>query len=195
MWYCAVMTTTGLEEIAALSRRERARIAAVDGGGSGMAEAADKSGALRDAVRALDALAAPYALIGGVAVGIRSGVPRATLDTDLAVAARIPRGAVADALTHAGFTLRGEHAHSVNFRHTSGEPLQVVFDASFDPMIARAEALRFGDLTIRVVTTADLITMKERAAADPARRRSKALRDAADVAQLRGDVPDPDEGW
>jgi hypothetical protein len=37
--------------------------------------------------------------------------------------------------------------------------------------------------------------MKERAAADPARRRSKALRDRADVALLSGDVPDPDEGW
>jgi len=37
--------------------------------------------------------------------------------------------------------------------------------------------------------------MKERAAADPARRRSLALRDRADVNLLRGDVPDPDEGW
>jgi len=45
------------------------------------------------------------------------------------------------------------------------------------------------------VTTADLITMKERAATDPARRRSKALRDQADIALLRGDIPDPDEGW
>ncbi len=43
--------------------------------------------------------------------------------------------------------------------------------------------------------TANLIAMKERAAADPARRRSKALRDQADIALLRGDVPDPDEGW
>jgi hypothetical protein len=41
----------------------------------------------------------------------------------------------------------------------------------------------------------DLIAMKERAAADPAHRRSKALRDRADVELLRGDVPDPDEGW
>jgi hypothetical protein len=40
-----------------------------------------------------------------------------------------------------------------------------------------------------------LIAMKERAAADPARRPSKALRDRADVALLRGDVPEPDEGW
>lgn len=32
-------------------------------------------------------------------------------------------------------------------------------------------------------------------AADPARRRSKALRDQADVELLLGDVPEPDEGW
>jgi hypothetical protein len=39
------------------------------------------------------------------------------------------------------------------------------------------------------------IDATERAAADPARRPSKALRDQADIALLRGDVPDPDEGW
>ena len=62
-------------------------------------------------------------------------------------------------------------------------------------MIERAEEMRFGDVRVRVVTTSDLIEMKDRAAAGPSRRRSKALRDAADAALLRGDVPDPDEGW
>jgi hypothetical protein len=37
--------------------------------------------------------------------------------------------------------------------------------------------------------------MKRRAAADPRQRKSKALRDQADVELLLGDVPDPDEGW
>jgi hypothetical protein len=37
--------------------------------------------------------------------------------------------------------------------------------------------------------------MKERAAADPGLRRSKSLRDRADVELRRGDAPDPDEGW
>jgi hypothetical protein len=37
--------------------------------------------------------------------------------------------------------------------------------------------------------------MKRRAASDPARRRSMALRDQADIELLLGDVPDPDEGW
>ncbi|TFG96194.1 MAG: hypothetical protein E4H11_03795 [Myxococcales bacterium] len=160
-----------------------------------MDESADKVAALRDAVRALEGAAAPHALIGGVAVGIRSGVPRATLDTDLAVRSSVDRAALVRALSLAGFTLRGEFAHSVNFRHASGEPVQLVFEAAFDPMIDRAEPLEMAGISIRVVTTDDLIAMKERAAADPARRRSKALRDQADVALLRGDVPDPDEGW
>ena len=73
--------------------------------------------------------------------------------------------------------------------------MQLALDPAFDPMIARAESMRFGELELPVVTTDDLIAMKRRAAADPARRRSKALRDQADVALLEGDVPDPHEGW
>jgi len=160
-----------------------------------MDESADKVAALRDVAGALDGIAAPHALIGGVAVGLRSGVARATMDTDLAVRSSVPRARVVEVLRHAGLVLRGEFTHSVNFRHQSGEPVQLVFDAAFDEMIDRAEALDVGGIRVRVVQTADLIAMKERAAADPARRRSKALRDQADVALLRGDVPDPDEGW
>jgi len=55
--------------------------------------------------------------------------------------------------------------------------------------------MHFGEIELSVVTKEDLIVMKRRAAADPSRRRSKALRDLADVALLEGDVPEPDEGW
>jgi hypothetical protein len=81
-------------------------------------ETPDKLAALADAVRALDCLGAPHAVVGGV--------------------------------------------------------------------IDRAEPLDITGVRIRVVTTVDLIAMKER---------SKALRDQADIALLRGDIPDPDEGW
>jgi hypothetical protein len=187
------MKSSTLEVIASLTARERLRIAssrgvAVDG-------SPDKLAALVDVARALDGIGAPHALVGGVAVGIRSGVPRATLDTDIAVRSTVGRLAITDALTSAGLHITGTFAHSVNFRHASGEPVQIVIDPEFDAMIDRAEPLPVGTVSVRVVTTADLITMKERAAADPARRRSKALRDQADVALLRGDVPDPDEGW
>lgn len=187
--------TTLFEEIARLSARERALIAAARRGEAGVEPSPDKKQALEDVVEALDADGIPYALVGGVAVGLRSGLPRATVDTDLAVATAVERARVIDALTRAGLSLRGEHPHTLNFRHASGEPVQIMFDPAFDPMIERAGRVDVGSRTIRVVTTADLIEMKERAASDPARRRSKALRDLADAALLRGDVPDPEEGW
>ena len=160
-----------------------------------MDESPDKLAALADVVTALDRAGVAHAVVGGVAVGLRSGIARATIDTDVAVPSTAERQLVVEALTGAGLRLTGTFAHSLNLRHSSGEPVQIVFDAEFDPMIERAEPLEVGGLRIRVVTTADLIAMKERAAADPGRRRSKALRDRADVAVLRGDVPDPDEGW
>jgi hypothetical protein len=182
-----------LQQIARLSSREQSRIAHARG--ETMAQAPDKVDALVDVSRALDAIGAAHALIGGVAVGIRSGVPRATLDTDLAVRSTVERSRIIEALSAAGLVLRGEFAHSMNFRHPSGEPVQIVSDAAFDAMIARAEPVDVGAGRVPVVTTADLIAMKERAAADPARRRSKALRDRSDIELLRGDVPDPEEGW
>lgn len=160
-----------------------------------MAGEAEKLTALVDTARALDAASIPYALIGGLAVGIHSGAPRATLDVDIAAATSVGRARVAAALEGAGFRKMGEHAHSMNFRHASGEPVQVAFDASFDAMILRAQSFEVAGTSVRVVTREDLVAMKERAAADPARRRSKRLRDQADIALLEGDVPDPDEGW
>jgi len=160
-----------------------------------MDETADKVRALLDTARILEAIHAPYALIGGIAVGIHSRVPRATADTDIAVLSTIDLDAVSRSLTQAGFRRIGAFRHSVNFRHKSGEPVQIIFDATFDPMIARAERFEMGDVSVPIVCKLDLIEMKQRAAADPARRRSKALQDQADVELLRGDVPDPDEGW
>lgn len=160
-----------------------------------MAETADKVAALRDAARALDAAGARYALIGGVAVGIHSGAPRATDDVDLALRSTDDRAAVVATFAAHGFRLVGEFAHSINFRHASGEPVQLAVDPAFDPMIERAEGIALASITVPLVQRADLIAMKERAAADPARRKSKRLRDQADVELLRGDVPDPDEGW
>jgi hypothetical protein len=184
---------TGLEAIAGLSAREQLVIASSRG--NVMQPIPDKLAALHDVVTALTGLGAAHALIGGVAVGIRSGVPRATLDIDIAVRSNVPRGEITAALSSAGLSVLGSHPHSVNFRHSSGEPVQLAIDPEFDVMIDRAELMVLAGITVHVVTTDDLIAMKERAAADPARRRSKALRDEADIALLRGDVPLPEEGW
>jgi hypothetical protein len=187
------MQSTTLEAIARLTGREHLLIAASRG--TVMADSPDKLAALADTVRALDRLGAAHALVGGVAVGLRSGVPRATLDTDLAVRSTVDRATIIESLGGAGLQLTGTFPHSLSFRHASGERVQLVIDPAFDPMIDRAEVLAWSGLGLRVVTTEDLIAMKERAARDPDRRPSKALRDRADVALLRGDVPDPDEGW
>jgi predicted nucleotidyltransferase len=184
------------EHVAATARataRERLLIAAR--GGRAMDGAGDQLSSLVDASRALSAAGITHALIGGIAVGIHSEVPRATQDIDLAVDSTVPRETVVAALEAAGFELTGEFPHSLNLRHAGVERLQVAMDPFFDQMIERADTVEVGGVPIHVVTRDDLIAMKERSAADPSRHPSKALRDRADIEMLRGDVPDPDEGW
>ena len=185
-----------LEQISAVTIRDRALInMARRDQGDMTGPTPDKVAALADAAQVLDAIGVAYALIGGVAVGIHAGVPRATLDIDLGARSTADRKGVVEAFTRAGFVLIGEFEHSVNLRHRSHEPLQIAFDPRFDPMIDRAGEIVIAGRTVRLVRKEDLIEMKRQAAADPARRRSKALRDQADVELLLGDVPDPNEGW
>ena len=155
----------------------------------------DKLAALIDTVRALETAGVRYALIGGLAVGIHTTVPRATIDVDVAAHSGAGRQVAVEALEGAGFRKTGEFEHSVNFRHMSGEPVQLAFDPAFDAMIVRAERIDVAGTTIAVVAKEDLIAMKQRAAADPSRRKSKRFRDQADIELLLGDLPDPDEGW
>lgn len=189
------MSAEALRTIAELTRREQALGVGRAGYSAGMEDLPDKLGAIEAAAAGFRDARVAYALIGGVAVGIRSGVPRATLDVDFAIPTTVDREATTAALASRGFRRTGEFAHSLNFVHASGEPVQLAFDPAFDPMIARAEPVRLGALELPVVTREDLLAMKRRAAADPTRRRSKALRDQADIALLEGDVPEPGEGW
>ncbi len=184
-----------LATIARITKREQRLIASYWGEGVSMEAEGEQLIALVDTARALDAASIAYALIGGLAVGVHSRTPRATLDVDVAALVSAGRANVVAALEGAGFRMTGEFAHSVNFRHASGQPVQVAFDDAFDPMILRAERIEVGDVTVCIVTRQDLVAMKERAAADPKRRHSKRLQDQVDIARLRGDVADPDEGW
>lgn len=184
-----------IEGIAHVCARDLALIRAREGQGVEAVTEPDKIGALVEAVRVLQGLGVGYALIGGVAVGIHSGVPRATLDTDFAVGSQVDRGSLVQAMLASGFRCTGEYEHSINFRHSSEEPVQLAFDPEFDAMIESAEEITVRGTAVRIVRKDDLIAMKRRAAADPGRRKSKALRDQADVELLLGDVPDPDEGW
>lgn len=189
------MALSILTQAAAATEREQQLAAAASSYAERVSVLPDKLAALEEAARVFAERRVSYALIGGLAVGIRSGVPRATLDVDFAIATHVDRVRLREWLTERGFSATGVFAHSDNFRHASGEPVQLAYDAAFDPMIERAEAMCFGSLELHVVTKADLVAMKRRAAADPGRRRSKSLRDQADIALLEGDIPDADEGW
>lgn len=185
-----------LAELARIAEREHLLIAAASGDGSDVSALPDKLAAIAAATSALRAAGVPHALIGGLAVGIRSGVPRATLDVDFAVASGSDRAALERLLVNAGFHLVRVFPHSIKFKHPSGEPLQLALNPAFDAMIERAEPVPLNRLNVPVVTRADLLTMKRLAAAVSIRRRSKALCDQADIALLEGDVPDEDaDGW
>jgi predicted nucleotidyltransferase len=180
--------------IASATLRDHALIVAFRGG-EVMPQPPDKIASIIATTRALQEIGAAHALIGGIAVGVHSGVPRATVDTDFAVVSTVDRERTARALMDVGFRRVGSFPHSLNLRHASGEPVQLAFDPMFDAMIVRAERVEVGGIAVPIVRKEDLITMKERAAADPSRRKSKRLRDQADIELLKGDVPEPDEGW
>ena len=160
-----------------------------------MSELEDKLAALEAVEAVFSQNRVPYALVGGLAVGIRSGVPRATLDSDFAIPTSVDRDWLTDRFTTAGFQVKGRYTHSTHLLHGSGEPVHLIFDAGFDAMIERAELLPLGDFEVRVVTHEDLLAMKRRAASDPERCRSKSLRDQADVILLEGDTRESVECW
>lgn len=160
-----------------------------------MSEFEDKLAALEAAEAVFTQTGAPYALIGGLAVGLRSGVARATLDSDFAVSTSVDRSWLCGRFVAAGFQLKGRFPHTLHLLHSSGEPVRLAFHPDFDPMVERAERLLLGDVELRVVTKEDLLAMKRRAAQAPDRGRSKALRDQSDVALLEGDYRGEADGW
>jgi hypothetical protein len=96
-----------LREVAAVTARDRHLITQWRGQGEAMNETGDKIAALTDVACALEGAGVRYALIGGVAVGIHSGAPRATADVDLAVHSQAARSAVRATLEGVGFHFVG----------------------------------------------------------------------------------------
>jgi predicted nucleotidyltransferase len=123
-----------------------------------------------------------YAIIGGVALQVHQAEPRTTLDIDLAVAdrAEIPR----QRLVTAGFSETGRFAHPENWMGPDGTPVQFTDDPALAAAVGRAERIELEGVPLRVIRRADLLREKLRAAADPARRRSKRLQDLADAQAL-----------
>jgi hypothetical protein len=100
----------------------------------------------------------PYALIGGLALQVHQAEPRTTLDIDLAVPDR--------ALLPAG------------------RLIQVTDDSALAEAVTRAESIVLEGVPLQVLGRPDLLREKLRAAADPARRRSKRVQDLADALAL-----------
>jgi len=147
-----------------------------------------KKPALAALARILDSANVSYAIIGGVAVQVHHPDPRTTLDIDIAVlsADAIPR----DALIAAGFKATGSFEHSENWAAENGTPVQFTEDPGLASAVRAAEAIRFDDVTLRVIRVADLVRQKLRAGSDPARRRSKRLSDLVDAQGLLEAYPD-----
>lgn len=137
-----------------------------------------------------------YALIGGVAVQIRTTEPRTTLDIDVAVPRfdDVPRAA----LLAAGFDHTGRHGHSDNWRAPSTGPgslrTAVQFSAEDVGIASAVSNAQLTDLAeglrMRVAMPADLIVLKLEAAAEPRRRPSKRQHDLADVVALMEEYPE-----
>jgi Nucleotidyl transferase AbiEii toxin, Type IV TA system len=129
----------------------------------------------------------PYAIIGGIALQAHQAEPRTTLDIDVAVAAYslLPRAQ----LEAAGFTCSGRFSHSENWIGPEGTPVQFTDDPALAEAITRAEEVELEDVRLRVISRADLLHAKLRAAADPARRRSKRLQDLVDAQALLESTP------
>jgi len=130
----------------------------------------------------------PYAVIGGVALQIHQPEPRTTLDIDLAVLSRaaIPRAR----LEAAGFTRARQFTHSENWLGPEDTLVQFTDDRALSGAVGRAEEVEIGGVRLRIIGRADLLHEKLRAAADPARRRSKRLQDLADAQALLEAFPD-----
>jgi hypothetical protein len=151
---------------------------------------------LRLVAELLNRAGVAYALIGGVAVQIRTTEPRTTLDIDIAVPRfdDVPRAA----LLAAGFDHTGRHEHSDNWRAPPAGPSSLrtavqfsAEDVGIADAVARAELTDLASgLRMRVATPADLIVLKLAAAAEPRRRPSKRQHDLADVVALMEEYPE-----
>ncbi len=129
-----------------------------------------------------------WTLIDGIAAQVHLQEPRTTLDIDVALEhyADLPVAA----LSAAGFRHQGTFAHSDNWVGPGAAPVQFSAGPQWLGAIDRSGSVVLGDATLHILATADLLLAKMAAARDPARRRSKRLRDVADALALVEQSPD-----
>ncbi len=140
--------------------------------------------------RVLNEAGIDWALIGGLAYQIHANDPRTTLDIDLAIRVRdqIPR----EALRRGGFAATGSFAFTESWQGPGGTPVQFSDEASFAEALRTAETLELAGVVLRVINKLEFVRAKLRAAAEPQRRRTKALRDLIDLETILEENPDLD---
>lgn len=131
-----------------------------------------------------------WALIGGLAYQVHAAEPRTTLDIDLAIPQReqLPR----EELRRAGFEMAGSSSFTENWKGPGGTPVQFSDEASYAEALRSAERLDQAGVVLRVINKLEFVRAKLRAAADPQRRRTKAMRDLIDLETILEEHPDLD---
>jgi len=160
----------------------------------GLPEGDTKEPALRSLTELMDREGVAYAVIGGLAVQLHSQEPRTTRDIDLAI--KTYDDVPASQLRAAGFEHVGRFPHSDNWVAPGGGPMasrtpvQFSADELMAGAIERARSIAVRGFRLPLVTAADLLQLKLRAAEDPSRRGSKRATDVADILRLVEDHPD-----
>src|SRR3954469_15359177 len=128
-----------------------------------------------------------FCLIGGQAVNAYVE-PVVSLDLDVVVAAR-DLTALLPALRRT-FTVEA-FPHSLNIAAADSDlRIQIQTDPRYAPFVARAVVATVLGVTVPVARLEDVLQGKVWAATDPTRRRSKRLKDRADIARLIEQFPD-----
>ena len=141
----SVMAISDLHAAAAATRREQLLLARSVGYAGPVSGLPDKLGAIDAAAQVFADHAIDYALIGGLAVGIRSGVPRATLDVDFAIATHVDRKASLPGSWTEDFSSSASSPTASTSSTTAANPFSSHSMPRSIPMIERAQAVQLGE--------------------------------------------------
>ena len=148
---------------------------------------ATKEPALLTLARVLDGHGIAWAIVGGIAAQVHLDEPQTTLDIEVAVLDRAAPP-VAE-LVAAGFRHQASFLYSDQWIGAGDVPVQFADDPVWHEGIGRAVRVALGDTTLPILRAIDLLRTKLLAARDPARRKSKRLRDVADAVALVEQTP------
>ena len=143
------------------------------------------SGGTNDVMRMVDCLEradVAWCVIGGVAVNHWAQQTMVTQDVDFVVAAESVERTVL-LLAEAGF-LPERFEWSVNFKGHSAVSIQLSTEDLYRDFPSRAVAADVNGILLRVACLEDTLKGKIKAWSEPGRRKSKRLKDLADIARL-----------